>query len=87
MISIAICDDDSQEIERVYGLLTCYKNGNPHYDITIHTFFAPLELLSYVEAHGGLNILILDIYMTGMLGIEAATAIRNLLVAKELINE
>ena len=78
MISIAICDDDSKEIERVCGLLTRYKNCNPHYDITVHSFFAPLELLSYVEAHGGFNILILDIYMTGMLGIEAAKELRQM---------
>ncbi len=78
MISIAICDDDSHEIERVSGLLIKYKNDNPHFDIKMHSFSAPLELLSYVEAHGGFDILILDIYMTGMLGIDAAKALRQM---------
>lgn len=78
MISIAICDDDSQEIERVSGLLTRYKNNNPHLDIKMHSFSAPLELLTYVEVHGGFDILMLDIYMNGMLGIDAARALRQM---------
>lgn len=85
MISIAICDDDSQEIERVSDLIEGYKNNNPHFDIKMHSFSAPLELLSYVERYGGFDLLILDIYMNGMLGTDAAKALRQMGDQGELI--
>ena len=78
MISIAICDDESQELQRAQSLLTGYMHKNPQYEIVIHTFSAPLELLSYVDEHGGFDILLLDIYMAGMLGTDAARELRQL---------
>ena len=47
MISIAICDDEFQELERAHSLLTRYIQEHPQYEITIHSFAAPLELLSF----------------------------------------
>ena len=85
MISIAICDDESQELERAHSLLTGYMQEHPQYEITIHSFSAPLELLSYVTKHGGFDILLLDIYMTGMLGTDAARELRQLGDHGELI--
>jgi DNA-binding LytR/AlgR family response regulator len=78
MIYIAICDDDLQEIERAYDLLTRYIKEHPQHEITMQSFSAPFELLSYVEANGGFDILILDIYMAGMLGTDAARELRKL---------
>ena len=78
MISIAICDDELQEIERAHRFLTKYIQEHPQYEITIHSFSAPLELLSYVAEHGGFDILLLDIYMAGMLGTDAARELRQL---------
>jgi DNA-binding LytR/AlgR family response regulator len=78
MICIAICDDDLQEIERAYDLLIRYIKEHPQHEIKIQSFSAPLELLSYVEANGGFDILILDIYMAGMLGTDAARELRKL---------
>jgi DNA-binding LytR/AlgR family response regulator len=78
MIKIAICDDELQEVERTHGFLTRYMQKHPQYEITIHSFSAPLELLSYVEERGGFDILLLDIYMAGMLGTDAARELRQL---------
>lgn len=78
MISIAICDDESQELERVHSFLTKYIQKHSQYEITIHSFSAPLELLSYVGKHGGFDILLLDIYMAGMLGTDVARELRQL---------
>ena len=78
MISIAICDDESHELERAHSFLTKYIQEHPQYEITIHSFSAPLELLSYVVEHGGFDILLLDIYMAGMLGTDAARELRQL---------
>ncbi len=77
MISIAICDDKFQELERAHSLLTRYMQEHPQYEITIHSFSAPLELLSYVEEHGGFDILLLDIYMAGILGTDVARELRQ----------
>lgn len=78
MISIAICDDESQELERAKIFLKRYIQENPQYEITIVAFSAPLELLSYVEEQGGFDIFLLDIYMAGMLGTDAARELRKL---------
>ncbi len=78
MISIAICDDELQELDRAHSYLTKYIQKHPQYEITIRSFSAPLELLSYVAEHGGFDILLLDIYMAGMLGTDAARELRQL---------
>lgn len=78
MIRIAICDDELQELERTHSLLTGYMQKHPQYEITIQSFSAPLELLSYVAKHGGFDILLLDIYMAGMLGTDAARELRQI---------
>lgn len=77
MISIAICDDESLELERAHSFLTRYIQEHPQYEITIVSFSAPLELLCYVKEHGGFDIFILDVYMAGMLGTDAARELRR----------
>lgn len=78
MIHIAICDDEQQELDRGKWLLQQYIMEHPQYEIAVQPFSAPLELLSYVEEHGGFDILLLDVYMAGMLGTEAARELRQL---------
>lgn len=78
MINIAICDDESQEREFAHSLLTRYTNEHPQYEIKIYSFSAPLELLSYVTEQGGFDLMLLDIYMAGMLGTDAARELRSL---------
>lgn len=78
MIELAICDDESQEIERTRGMILQYIKAHPQYEIKIHTFSAPLELLSFVEESGGFDVLLLDIYMSGIKGIDAARELRSL---------
>lgn len=78
MINIAICDDEPQEIERAHSLLTRYIQEHPQYEITINSFDAPLELLSYVAENGGFDVLLLDVYMAGMLGTDAARELRDM---------
>lgn len=78
MTRLAICDDESLELERAQCFITKYMQEHPQYELTIHTFSAPLELLSYVLENGGFDILVLDIYMDGMLGTEVARELRQL---------
>ncbi len=78
MISIAICDDELKELERARGFLEKYIEKHPKYEIRIVSFSAPLELLCHVEENGGFDIVLLDIYMAGMLGTDAARQLRQL---------
>lgn len=85
MIRIAICDDEKIEIERTRDLLSKYMMMHPQYDISCHEFRAPLELLSTIATKGGFEVLILDIYMAGMLGTQAAKELRQIGVDSEVI--
>ncbi len=78
MIHIAICDDESHEIDRVNGLLKKFTYEHPQYQIITYTFSAPLELLTYVEAKNRFDVLLLDVYMPGILGTEVALELRNM---------
>ena len=78
MIRIAICDDEHQERERAHRLLSMYMQEHPRYEITLTCFSAALELLTDVENNGGYDLYLLDVYMTGILGIDAARQLRSL---------
>ncbi|MPM35306.1 Transcriptional regulatory protein YpdB [bioreactor metagenome] len=85
MIRIAICDDELQELDRSHSYLAAYMQKHPQYEIKVHSFSAPLELLSFVTEHGGFDILLLDIFMAGMLGTYAARELRQLGDNSEII--
>lgn len=76
MIRIAICDDEKQQIERANDLLKQYIFEHPQYQMEIHCFSAPIELLTYVNRHGRFDVLLLDIYMDGILGTDVARELR-----------
>ncbi|MEA4954372.1 MAG: LytTR family DNA-binding domain-containing protein [Pseudoflavonifractor sp.] len=78
MLRIAVCDDMPDELKRAESLLKKYACEHPQYEIKIYSFSAPLELLTYVERQGGFDVLLLDIYMPGILGTDAARELREL---------
>lgn len=78
MIRIAICDDEPLEINRAENILMRYALEHPQYQIKIYSFVAPLELLSHVEERGGFDVMLLDVYMTGILGTDTARELRKL---------
>lgn len=77
MVNIALCDDELKELDYAHNLLKQYMYEHLEYEIKIYSFSAPLELLSYVEEHGAFDVLLLDIYMAGMLGTDAARELRR----------
>lgn len=85
MINIAICDDEPQELTNTQELLIKYAYEHPQYDVKTCAFSAPLELLSYVAEQGGFDVLLLDVYMAGMLGTDAARELRHLGDGAEII--
>ena len=78
MIRIAICDDEPQELERADSLLKKYAYEHPQYEMKTDFFSAPLELLAYVAENGGFDALLLDVYLPGILGTDAALELRNM---------
>lgn len=78
MIHIAICDDELQELDRANSLLKQYIYEHSQYQINIYSFSAPLELLAYVEEDNSFDVLLLDVYMPGILGTDAARELRDM---------
>ncbi|NTV90341.1 MAG: response regulator transcription factor [Clostridiales bacterium] len=78
MFRIAICDDDPQQLQRAELLLRKYSLDHLQHEIKIHSFHAPLELLSFVTGNGGFDLLLLDVYMDGISGTDAARELRDM---------
>lgn len=76
LLRIAICDDMPQELERAGNLLVKYTRSHISNEIKIQSFSSPLELLTQAAEKGGFDALLLDIYMPGIMGTEAARELR-----------
>ena len=76
MIKIALCDDDISDLNLIHELLDQYRREQK---IEIHTttFQSPLDLLTEIERGTRFDILLLDILMPGLNGIDTAAEIRS----------
>lgn len=75
---IAICDDEIQDLESIRLVVQKFAMSKlPKYPITIDTFRNGFELLAHIETQGNYDLIILDILMPGMNGIEVASVIRR----------
>ena len=72
---IAVCDDDKDELSRVSSLLVNYCSQRER-GVTYETFQSAVELLETMGAKA-FDLLLLDIIMPGLTGMEAARAIRR----------
>lgn len=76
-MKIAICDDNIIELQNSRGVVEDFVNSTQYTQpISIHTFINANDLLFHIEKYGGFDVLLLDILMPGMNGIELATEIR-----------
>lgn len=74
---IALCDDDEAELSKVKPLVEGFIAKNQsHEQMSFRMFNDGDELLSTINKGGGYDLLILDILMPGMNGIELAAEIR-----------
>lgn len=74
-MKIAICDDDSRELERILSFIDTYKQES-EVPITYKAFKSATELISNVSG-GNYSVLLLDILMPGINGMQAAHEIRD----------
>ncbi|MGS0763412.1 LytR/AlgR family response regulator transcription factor [Syntrophomonas curvata] len=73
-MKIAVCDDDSQELERISSFIDTYKRESK-VPLICKTFQSATELISSMGS-GDYDILLLDILMPGINGMQAAHEIR-----------
>ena len=77
IFKIAICDDEQQELETAKQNLHLYLASHPELNAEVYEFSSAMELLSQVENRGSFDILLMDIFLPGIHGIEAAQQLRR----------
>lgn len=75
MLRIAICDDSHDQIEIIQKSANKYFSNMCEYNIDV--FDNPLIFLESVEKNGGYDIVLLDICMPGIIGVDVAKEIRQ----------
>lgn len=73
---IAACDDDLKFLQELSGLLNQYGEEY-HCNIEYKTYTNPLELVSQIEKGIHYDVILLDVFMPGINGIQCAKDIRR----------
>lgn len=76
MLHIAICDDQAKHVNKIRSAVEHYTT-NRNINVNIYEFDNPLVFLEGLDQIGGVDILLLDICMPGILGTEVAKEIRQ----------
>lgn len=75
VLSIAVCDDNAQDRQRIAAELRAYAETHCEYGISFAVYPSAFEMLDAFEKAGCPDIVLLDICMPGMLGTELARGI------------
>lgn len=79
MFRIAICDDEPAELDKLENMLASYGRQHMECDFSVERFLSADEMLCRISEKGYTpDLLLLDIYMQGRLGIEAARELRDM---------
>lgn len=79
LYSIALCDDEERELDLIEGYLASYQNRKQEVEYKTERFFSAESLLQQVREDRYMpDILLLDIFMSGKSGMEAAEEVRRL---------
>lgn len=79
MYLVALCDDEERELDRIEDFLASYQNRKQEVEYKTERFSSAEALLQRVAEDRYMpDILLLDIYMSGKSGIEAAEEVRRL---------
>lgn len=78
MYRIAICDDEMAEVEKTQEMLNNYKKQHPEMDLEIGIFDNADKLILRVQEDYEPDLILMDIYMDGKTGIEAAEELHEL---------
>ncbi len=83
MIKIAVCEDDKYYRESTLGLISSYAKERD-IEVSMHYFASAEELLFKIE-EVSFDIILFDIYLGGMTGIECAKRLQDASKSYELI--
>ena len=78
MYRIVICDDEKAEVEKNREMLNNYRKAHPELDFEIGIFENADELLLKVQEGYAPDLILMDIYMDGKTGIEAAEELHKM---------
>lgn len=79
MYHIALCDDETAELDRTEKILNSYREQHPECDFSVERFHDAEKLLRMIqEKEYSPNLLFIDIYMPGKQGIDAARELREM---------
>ena len=76
MFRIAVCEDSPRCAEDVMTLLCQYKSGRPGLDLAVHNFSSGDDLVGGMKAGQTFDLLLLDIMMPGLSGVEVGQELR-----------
>lgn len=76
-LKIAICDDNSTELQQIKSIVLEFIRLKQHAcHVTVHTFASASELFLFTKKHGAFDVVILDIIMPHLNGLELAAKLR-----------
>ena len=79
LYSIALCDDEEMELDQIEDFLADYQDRNPALKYAVERFVSAEALLMRIREEGYTpDLLLLDIFMSGKSGMEAAEEMRRL---------
>lgn len=79
MFQIALCDDEIAELDKVHNMLKTYREHFNKDNISVQKFTDAEEMLQMVKDKKYTpDLLIMDVYMPGRLGIEVAKELREM---------
>ena len=77
MIRLALCDDESEWLEKSKALLTKYTDLHPEFNIQISCFTSGVDVVKSVMMNGSFDIYVLDVVMPRLSGIDTGVRLRE----------
>lgn len=78
MYRIALCDDEQTEVMKTKGMLNNYKKAHPELDFVMETYENAEQLLLKVSSGYVPDMILMDIFMAGKTGMEAARELHEM---------
>lgn len=85
MIRCCICDDKSEETEKLREFAEGFSKEHPEFPLKTDVFLSPYDLLEAVRSQGGYDLYLLDIIMPHLSGIDIARRLREREEAAEIL--
>ncbi|MEL7603417.1 MAG: response regulator, partial [Bacillota bacterium] len=76
-MKIAICDDNPAELQRIRTIVQEFvRQKQSACPMSVHTFASGSDLFLFTKKHGAFDLIILDIIMPDLNGLELAAKLR-----------